>query len=135
MGSVGMGFAFSGDGAPAGRRMVTVRPSGARVAIRATSGNTVAHAREEAVQQNGRIFCGAGKYSEAAIRHVKKEIDRAFSLLSGTQQPPRPGTDDMSAKEWLRQVREDEREIEGIVREVARALTGKAITIPDGSRP
>jgi len=66
------------------------------------------------------LFCGAGKFSEADCRLLRKQLEDALSALSGIQQ----GGEDAARREgW--DTRED------AVRDIAAALLGKSVTIGD----
>jgi len=67
------------------------------------------------------LFCGAGRFSEADCRLLKRQLRDALSVLSGIQQG---GGDQINAQEL--DIRED------VVRDVAAALLGKRVAIgPD----
>ena len=64
------------------------------------------------------LYMGAGKFSEADVRLLKRQLKEALSVLSGIQQG---GGDQIDAQEL--DMRED------VVRDMAAALLGREITI------
>ena len=82
---------------------------------------------------NKQLFMGNGQASAAQCFHLVEQLMAAFYLLSGIQQPLDP-CEKISTKELEidKQRRfDDEDEIELIVREIAKSLTGKKITFGD----
>jgi len=85
--------------------------------------------RPEGHAFDGPIFMGAGAHSELSCGLLLGRVREALSLLSGQQQNGGMGSDFDEAGD-----REAAERIEAIVREVAMALTGKAIDFREGAR-
>ena len=70
-----------------------------------------------------RIFMGCGEHSMAQCYYLTSELHKAFEILNGIQQPPRPV--DPPDLNWDNEVEEGEIELERIAREIYIGLTGK----------
>ena len=73
-----------------------------------------------------RIFMGAGDHSLAQMGHLHSQLERAFSTLSGIQQPPMATDSEEAFRQYEQEVEDGEIEIEMIAREIYIGLTGDA---------
>ena len=85
------------------------------------------------------LFMGAGEHSLAYMGYLHSQLERAFTTLSGIQQPPR-GCDpecshtialDFADRKHERDVEEGEYELEMIAKKICVALTGKKPSFKD----
>jgi hypothetical protein len=70
------------------------------------------------------IFLGGGEYSRYEIKKLKKRLEEGLSILSGLQQPPHSRSEE-EAKANRAHDREQVKELNLIVKDIAMALTGK----------
>ena len=75
---------------------------------------------------DGQIFMGSGDHSLIAMGHLHSELERAFRLLSGIQQPPR-SLSFSDSKRDERECEEGQNDIDMIASEIFLALTGLTI--------
>lgn len=77
-------------------------------------------------QFTDQIFLGNGNYSGERIAELKERLHHGLMLLGGMQQPPRP-ENEKQAEACKNAYKEDEAELETVVRDLVAALTGKEV--------
>jgi hypothetical protein len=77
-------------------------------------------------ENNSLLFMGNGDVSKKAVYRLMRRVRAAFIVLSGVQQPDHP-LDPIWADMHAINRKSDLIAIEGLVRDVAMALTGKEI--------
>lgn len=80
---------------------------------------------------NKQLFMGNGEYSNAKCFELVSDLMRAFTLLSGIQQPLDPCEDmtDVERNKYYDDIADDVCEVHIIAKKIAESLTGKRIII------
>jgi len=72
-----------------------------------------------------RIFMGAGDHSLAYMGYLHSQLEKAFVMLGGIQQPPSCHEPEEACRQHQNDVWEGEYSVECIAKEICIALTGK----------
>jgi hypothetical protein len=70
---------------------------------------------------------GSGEHSAKQMARIKERLNKAFSTLSGIQQPPRPCDPEDSFALYEKEVKEGKKEIRDIAEDIFYALTGREV--------